>query len=77
MQMNTVQTNLERNLHAMNPPITSPILIPAVALLLLAAVAVGYQVVSVQNPVEPDPPLLPTGLTASWDVNGVMLEWTT
>ena len=34
--------------------ITSPILIPAIALLLLAVIAVGYQVASAQNPVEPD-----------------------
>ena len=56
----------------------SPLLVPALALLLLAAVAIGYQVASAQNPVEPDvgePPAAPTGLTVSWDVNGVLLEW--
>lgn len=60
----------------MNTSITTPILIPAAALLLIAAViAVGYQAVSAQDPVEPDRPSAPTGLVASWDVNGVLLEW--
>ena len=34
----------------MKTRITSPILIPALALLLLAAAFVGYQAVSAQNP---------------------------
>ena len=47
-------------------------------MLLLAVVAVGYQVASAQDPVEPDvgePPAAPTGLTATHDGVGVMLEW--
>ena len=58
--------------HLKNSTIVVPVL------LLIAAVAVGYQVASAQNPVEPDAadtPSAPTGLTASWDVNGVLLEW--
>ena len=59
--------------------ITSPILIPAVALLFLAAaIAIGYQVASAQtSPGSPgdDPPAAPTGLTAIHDGVGVMLAW--
>ena len=59
--------------------LTSPILIPALALLLLAAaIAVGYQVASAQiTPEEIDvgAPAAPTGLTATNDGVGVRLEW--
>ena len=59
--------------------ITYPIHLSALALLLLAAViAVGYQVASAQtSPGSPgdDPPAAPTGLTATHDGVGVMLEW--
>ncbi len=56
----------------------STILIPAVSLLLLAAAFVGYQVVSAQTflgTVDDDPPAAPTGLTATHDGAGVLLEW--
>ena len=59
---------------------TKSLMLPVALLLLTAAIVIGYQVASAQNPVEPDAadtPSAPTGLTASWDVNGVMLEWTT
>ena len=62
----------------MQTQIKTRILIPALALLLLAAVVIGYQAVSAQDPVEPDatdPPAAPTGLTATHDGVGVMLEW--
>ena len=63
----------------MKSRMTSPILIPALALLLLAAaIAVGYQVVSAQDSpgsVGDDPPAAPTGLTATHEGVGVMLEW--
>ena len=62
----------------MRTHLTNPILIPALALLLLAAViAVGYQIASAQTSpgsIE-DPPAAPTGLTATHDGVGVMLEW--
>ena len=58
--------------------ITTPILIPAVALLLLAAAFIGYQAISAQTTQEElgdDPPSAPTGLTATHDGVGVLLEW--
>ena len=58
--------------------LTAPILIPALALLLLAAAFVGYQAVSAQiSPGSPggDPPSAPTGLTAE-PVDGLVhLSW--
>ena len=61
----------------MKTRIISPILIPALALLLLAAVAVGYQVASAQTSPGSfdDPPAAPTGLIATHDGVGVLLEW--
>ena len=58
--------------------LTSTFRFVVLALLILGFAAIGYQVASAQNPVEPDAadtPSAPTGLTASWDVNGVLLEW--
>ena len=62
----------------MKPRLTTPILIPALVLLLAAAAFVGYQVVSAQTTQEElgdDPPAAPTGLTATHDGVGVLLEW--
>ncbi|MXX93760.1 MAG: hypothetical protein F4Y63_10000, partial [Chloroflexi bacterium] len=56
----------------------SPILIPALALLLLAAAFVGYQVVSAQtsrDELGDDGPDAPTGLTGTNDGVGVLLAW--
>ncbi len=53
----------------------SPILIPALAILLLAVAFVGYQVVSAQTSVSGDVLPAPTGLTATNDGAGVLLEW--
>ena len=61
----------------MKPHLTTPILIPALALLLLAAAFVGYPAVSAQiSPGSPgDPPSAPTGLTAE-PVDGLVhLSW--
>ena len=58
--------------------LTSTFRFVVLALLILGFAAIGYQVASAQNPVEPDvadAPSAPTGLIASWDVNGVLLEW--
>ena len=53
------------------------LIVPAVALLLIAAVAVGYQVASAQTSPGSidDAPAAPTGLTATHDGVGVMLAW--
>ena len=62
----------------MKPHLTSPILIPALALLLLAAALVGYQAVSAQNsqgPLGGDPSEAPTGLTAEAVDGLVNLSW--
>ena len=62
----------------MNNRTNLQILIPALALLLLAVVAVGYQAVSAQNSQDPlsgDPPSAPTGLAAE-PVDGLVhLSW--
>ena len=74
----TYQPRTERKPQPMKTNhITTPILIPAVALLLLAAAFVGYQAVSAQ--ISPgtlgDPPEAPTGLTAE-PVDGLVhLSW--
>ena len=62
----------------MKTQINFRLLIPALALLLVGAAFIGYQVVSAQTSQEElgeDPPSAPTGLTATHDGVGVMLEW--
>ena len=61
----------------MKTQINVRLLIPAVALLLLAAAFIGYQAVSAQTSPGSidDAPAAPTGLTATHDGVGVMLEW--
>ena len=62
----------------MKTHLTTPILLPALALLLLAAAFVGYQAVSAQTsqgPLGGDPPSAPTGLAAE-PVDGLVhLSW--
>ena len=68
---------MKGNTPPMKTHLTTPILIPALALLLLAAAFVGFQAVSAQ--ISPgtlgDPPSAPTGLTAE-PVDGLVhLTW--
>ncbi len=63
----------------MKTRITTPVLVPTLALLLLAAAFVGYQAVSAQNSqvsLDGDPPAAPTGLTAEAVDGLVELVWT-